>query len=233
LICFICFYAVFCIVSPAFAVNNLCASGFGATSPVANGTWTYTGVANGADYWTNGGLFLSYLSNGYGYYINFDKTQNGGNDENILYYPTTNRLVAINDTYQIYFGATLHAGDPGTVITPAGDIVDGSCIVPVYGCTDPEATNYDPDATVDDESCEYVTPPTGGLGDSLASSTPLFYETTGFDIMRVASSTNGLIKLFIGNGLAIIYQLRGWLVALVIIGTILLFSGKAFRFFRH
>lgn len=30
---------------------------------------------------------------------------------------------------------------------------------PVYGCTDPDAANYNPQATVDDESCEYRTPP--------------------------------------------------------------------------
>jgi hypothetical protein len=27
--------------------------------------------------------------------------------------------------------------------------------VPVFGCTDPEATKYNPDATIDDGSCEY------------------------------------------------------------------------------
>jgi hypothetical protein len=32
----------------------------------------------------------------------------------------------------------------------------GNCSLPVYGCTDPTATNYDPLATVDDSSCTYV-----------------------------------------------------------------------------
>lgn len=75
---------------------------------------------------------------------------------------------------------------------------------------------------------------TGVIKDTLDTTVPLFYETTGFDIMSLASTTgNGLVMLFAGNGLAIIYQLRGWIVALVIIGSILLFAGKAFRFFKH
>lgn len=38
---------------------------------------------------------------------------------------------------------------------------DGSCVYVVPGCTDPEATNYDPAANEDDGSCEY---PGGGGG---------------------------------------------------------------------
>ncbi len=33
---------------------------------------------------------------------------------------------------------------------------DGSCIYEIPGCTDPTAINYNPDATVDDGSCEYA-----------------------------------------------------------------------------
>ena len=41
--------------------------------------------------------------------------------------------------------------------------------VPVYGCTDPVATNYDPLATDDDGSCVYPPPPVIGCTDPLAS----------------------------------------------------------------
>jgi hypothetical protein len=34
-------------------------------------------------------------------------------------------------------------------------IDDGSCEYPVYGCTDPNALNYNPEAGIDDGSCEY------------------------------------------------------------------------------
>jgi len=38
---------------------------------------------------------------------------------------------------------------------PNATIDDGSCIYAVYGCTDPNAINYIPNATVDDGSCTY------------------------------------------------------------------------------
>ena len=41
-------------------------------------------------------------------------------------------------------------------------VVFGGSILGVPGCTDPNATNYDPTATVDDGSCTYA-PPTSGL----------------------------------------------------------------------
>ena len=66
--------------------------------------------------------------------------------------------------------------------------------------------------------------------DSFASTTRIFYETTGFDILGVASSTgSGAIKLFVGNSLAVIYQLRGWLAAGAVIGFIVLFASRALR----
>ncbi len=38
---------------------------------------------------------------------------------------------------------------------PEATIDDGSCIYDIYGCTDPEAINYNPEATIDDGSCIY------------------------------------------------------------------------------
>ena len=52
-----------------------------------------------------------------------------------------------------------------TNFDPLATIDDGSCIYAVTGCTDPDANNYDPLATVDDGSCTYdyecVTSPHG------------------------------------------------------------------------
>ena len=49
---------------------------------------------------------------------------------------------------------------------PAATTDDGSCIYCVYGCTDPTATNYSAVATCDDGSCIF---PYGGCTDPLAS----------------------------------------------------------------
>lgn len=51
------------------------------------------------------------------------------------------------------FGCT----DPNAInFNPFATIDDGSCIYGTYGCTDPNALNYDPVATIDNGSCVYV-----------------------------------------------------------------------------
>jgi hypothetical protein len=72
------------------------------------------------------------------------------------------------------------------------------------------------------------------MGDLITSATSTFMTTTGFSMADVVTwSGDNLIKLFIGSGLAVLYSLRGWIVALVIIGAIVYFAYRAFRFFRH
>ena len=54
----------------------------------------------------------------------------------------------------------------------------------IYGCTDPEATNYNPNATVDDGSCEYQSSP-ASLSNSWGNNP---YETSS------PISINGSVK---------------------------------------
>ncbi|MES2287452.1 MAG: hypothetical protein V4547_17290 [Bacteroidota bacterium] len=101
---------------------------------------------------------------------------------------------------------------------------------PVLGCTDPDASNYDSGATEDDGSCTYPPPP-DTIGDLISSSDSGFQVTTGFSVGGVMDwSATNLIKLFIGSGLAILYGLRYWVVALIIIAGIILFARRALRF---
>jgi hypothetical protein len=58
-----------------------------------------------------------------------------------------------------YYVRILDSSDP-SVYTDSGLITVVGC--EVSGCTDPEATNYDSEATVDDDSCEYAYP-TGSI----------------------------------------------------------------------
>ena len=64
----------------------------------------------------------------------------------------------------------------------SGAIVDLAIDPPIYGCMSPSATNFDPDATIADNSCVFVQPPTptiiGGCMDPLA---PNFDATATFD----------------------------------------------------
>jgi len=81
-----------------------------------------------------------------------------------------NYATLVDGDGNIQFSETLDSGDFFTFefTVPSGD---------VYGCTDPEALNYNPDATIDDGSClyeapandlcenaEYVTLPAAGIG---------------------------------------------------------------------
>jgi len=72
------------------------------------------------------------------------------------------------------------------------------------------------------------------MGSLIGNATSTFLSTTGFDVSAVVTwAGDNLIKLFIGSGLAVLYELRGWIVALVVIGAIVYFAYRAFRFFRH
>lgn len=104
------------------------------------------------------------------------------------------------------------------------------------GCTDGTANNYSPSANNDDGSCTY----TAGIGELIRQSNNSFYSTTGFPIVTTGGNqgvTNwagdNLIKLFIGSGLALLFYLRFWIVALAIISAIVYFAYRAFQFFKH
>jgi hypothetical protein len=57
--------------------------------------------------------------------------------------------------------------EQATNYNPDATVDDGSCILPISGCTNTQATNYNPLATVDDGSCIY--PGVSGCTDPLAS----------------------------------------------------------------
>ena len=68
----------------------------------------------------------------------------------------------------------------------------------------------------------------------IASASGGFASTTGFSIASVVTwSGDNLIKLFIGSGLAVLFELRYWIVALIIIGAVVYFAYRGMRFFRH
>ncbi len=61
----------------------------------------------------------------------------------------------------LFFSGTLIVRADTDVVDIALDIIctSGPCVVPIdRGCTDPTANNYDPDAQVDDGSCNYDVP---------------------------------------------------------------------------
>lgn len=90
----------------------------------------------------------------------------------------------------------------------------------------------DPNYLGTDISITYL--PNDTLSLMLASASASMEATTGFNIQGVVQwAGENLIALFIGSGLAVLLALSGWLVALLILGAIIYFAYRAFRFFRH
>jgi hypothetical protein len=71
--------------------------------------------------------------------------------------------------------------------------------------------------------------------DTLISNASSSFETTvGFAPADAVTwvGTN-LIKPIIGGGLDLLYELRFWIIALVVLGAIVYFAYRAFRFYKH
>lgn len=72
------------------------------------------------------------------------------------------------------------------------------------------------------------------MGDLITTAETGFASTTGFGVASVITwMGDNLLKLFIGSGLAVLYELRYWIVALIIIGAVVYFAFRGFRFFAH
>jgi hypothetical protein len=72
------------------------------------------------------------------------------------------------------------------------------------------------------------------MGALISTAETGFASTTGFSVGDVVTwSGTNLIELFIGSGLSVLYELRYWIVALVIIAAVVYFAYRAFQFFRH
>jgi len=72
------------------------------------------------------------------------------------------------------------------------------------------------------------------MGAWITAAEAAFASTTGFAMSDLVTWTGtNLLQLFIGSGVALLYELRYWIVALIVIGGIVYFGFRAFGFFRH
>lgn len=75
-------------------------------------------------------------------------------------------------------------------------------------------------------------PPSPGIGFAglIDSANSDFASTTGFTIGASVGFVNeSLTKLFIGSGLSLLYELRYWIMALIIIAGVIYFAWRAIR----
>ena len=72
------------------------------------------------------------------------------------------------------------------------------------------------------------------MGSLISTATSTFETTTGFSMDSLLTwSVDNLLKVFLGTGLAVLYTLRYWIVALIVIGIIVYFSFRGLGFFKH
>ncbi len=68
----------------------------------------------------------------------------------------------------------------------------------------------------------------------VANASSTFNTTVGFTPADAVDWTGtNLIKPFIGGGLDLLYELRYWIIALVVLSAIIYFAYRAFRFYKH
>lgn len=68
------------------------------------------------------------------------------------------------------------------------------------------------------------------MGDLVSTASAGFASTTGFSIASVVTwAGDNLIKLFLGSMIAVLYELRYWIVALIVIGLVIYFAYRALR----
>ena len=91
-----------------------------------------------------------------------------------------------------------------TNFNPDATVDDGSCTYPsaqIPGCTDPKATNYNPDATVDDGSCTYGGGGGGGGGPT-CTMTVSPASTRAGNSATLTWGGSGILNVDIDNGIA-------------------------------
>lgn len=72
------------------------------------------------------------------------------------------------------------------------------------------------------------------MGALVDTATSTFSTTTGFTLdSLLAYVSTTFYDLFIGSGLAVLYELRVWIVAIVMISALVYFAYRMFQFFRH
>ena len=99
----------------------------------------------------NGLAVPPFLGGGYSFNIMIFSNEAGGEMVEFKFYQaSSNTVVCLNET--IEFTSDMIIGSAISPFVFTGDIIEGEDI---FGCTDGSACNYNGDATIDDDSCEY------------------------------------------------------------------------------
>jgi hypothetical protein len=73
----------------------------------------------------------------------------------------------------------------------------------------------------------------GGMAGFINTATTSFESTTGVAIPAITGFMGDSFKLVAGSGLGVLQSMLPWIIALAVIGAIVYFMYRGFRFFRH
>lgn len=208
----------------AFAQTPVCYQVSSAGTPAVNGLYTDTGIS-------------------------FSATAGGGSTYGLNVFTNgTYYLRSINNAAiaRICDSATSSCGANGTPFHALYSLDDSSSQGGFdFGGTYPQPVSYlgetgygitlgtwtSPTPTVVLSTCPSGTTT---FEDNISAAYSVYNDTVGTSIGSTTQwATTNLLALFMGSGLALLYYLRSWIVALIIIAAIIYFSYRAFRFFRH
>jgi len=166
--------------------------------------------------------------------------------------PQMHNVVAQQDNSFVVDGHTIHAyqfntsgqctlscGNPTWGFSPFHATLGGGGSTRVYALV----TSSMGALTIDSQAsmCSALGVSCGGGGyasttidNFIVNSKTNFQDTTGFDITGVIQwAGENLIKVFLGMMFLILYNIRYWIIVLLVLGGIIAFSIRAFKFFRH
>jgi len=226
--------------TPAYAAVGVTVDGTNEMMYVSDGA-TYVGLFgifiknNGAS--TYDYTQISWASSDYGPVYADNIYYSGYPSEEITlvqYESGTDACIGVHTTYASCIAQPGVIGHGGTGYALSGASFAAVGPAPVLGCMDEEASNYDPDATEDDGSCEYDEPgdPEGGIFGVIAGADEGFEDATGFSVNAIIEWMGDMILTFIGSGIALIDAIKWWIAALASLSVIVFFVFKGLRFFK-
>lgn len=165
-----------------------------------------------------------------------------GSDPWVAWWTSSGTYISGSDTSGSFsFGST-----PGTYyVTTLQDVTQvqhgaycGEALVTVNttlsNCTSIPSNSFDAAGGV--EWTYTVTappPPNMGIANLIASSSAAFASAYGFPMTTVTAWSGTWFLDIIGSGLGVLVQLLPYIIGLAVIGAIVYFLYRAFRFFKH
>lgn len=132
-----------------------------------------------------------------------------------------------SNSYDFVVGDTINELGSFHVVAVANGGTDSCATASYTSCTNSFGHDFDFTVTYNPPP----PPPPAGVNGLVSDANDAFGSATGFDIPNTVSWVgSSFIGLFIGSGLAVLYNLRWWLIAILIITNIVTWAYLYYRY---